>query len=69
MLFYKTQHFFSERKPMWNTLTKEQLNRIPRLYETENIPAWEIAVDAGLKYVIAGNVPGHEYNSTCCPKY
>ncbi|MCE5249804.1 hypothetical protein LLG96_06240 [bacterium] len=23
---------------MWNTPTKQQLERIPRLYETENIP-------------------------------
>lgn len=27
-----------------------------------------IAHDAGLKYVYIGNVPGHKYNSTYCPK-
>ena len=26
---------------MWNTPTRQQLDRIPRLYETENIPAEE----------------------------
>ncbi len=30
--------------------------------------ARKIAVDVGLHYVTVGNVPGHEYNSTFCPK-
>ena len=30
--------------------------------------AREIAVGAGLHYVTVGNVPGHKYNSTFCPK-
>jgi len=30
--------------------------------------ARQIAVDTGLHYVIIGNVPGHKYNSTFCPK-
>lgn len=30
--------------------------------------AREIALEAGLKYVYIGNVPGHEANSTYCPK-
>jgi len=30
--------------------------------------AREIAMDVGLHYVTVGNVPGHEYNSTFCPK-
>ena len=32
------QYYFCERKAMWNIPLQEQLNRIPRLYETENIP-------------------------------
>lgn len=30
--------------------------------------ARKTALDAGLHYVTIGNVPGHEYNSTFCPK-
>ena len=30
--------------------------------------AREVALEAGLEYVILGNVPGHEHNSTFCPK-
>jgi pyruvate formate lyase activating enzyme len=30
--------------------------------------AHRIAKDAGLEYVTIGNVPGHKYNSTFCPK-
>jgi pyruvate formate lyase activating enzyme len=30
--------------------------------------AHKIATDAGLEYVTIGNVPGHKYNSTFCPK-
>lgn len=30
--------------------------------------AYRIARDAGLNYVTIGNVPGHKYNSTFCPK-
>jgi predicted RNA-binding Zn-ribbon protein involved in translation (DUF1610 family) len=30
--------------------------------------AREIALEVGLKYVYIGNVPGHEANSTYCPK-
>jgi pyruvate formate lyase activating enzyme len=30
--------------------------------------ARKIAMDVGLHYVTVGNVPGHEYNSTFCPK-
>jgi len=30
--------------------------------------ARDIAVEAGLQYVIIGNVPRHKYNSTFCPK-
>jgi len=30
--------------------------------------AYRIAKEAGLKYVYLGNVPGHKYNSTYCPK-
>jgi len=30
--------------------------------------AYRIAREAGLNYVSIGNVPGHEYNSTFCPK-
>lgn len=30
--------------------------------------AYEIAKEVGLKYVYIGNVPGHKYNSTYCPK-
>jgi pyruvate formate lyase activating enzyme len=30
--------------------------------------ARRIAIDAGIQYVTIGNVPGHEYNSTFCPK-
>lgn len=45
-------------------------------YKLTNIPATsikglekahQIAVDAGLKYITIGNVPGHELNSTFCP--
>ncbi|MCS7250694.1 MAG: AmmeMemoRadiSam system radical SAM enzyme [candidate division WOR-3 bacterium] len=30
--------------------------------------AYKIAKEIGLKYVYLGNVPGHKYNSTYCPK-
>jgi pyruvate formate lyase activating enzyme len=30
--------------------------------------AYQIAREAGLNYVTIGNVPGHKYNSTFCPK-
>lgn len=30
--------------------------------------AYRIAKDTGLQYVTIGNVPGHKYNSTFCPK-
>ncbi|UCF79791.1 MAG: AmmeMemoRadiSam system radical SAM enzyme [Candidatus Eiseniibacteriota bacterium] len=30
--------------------------------------ARETAIDAGLRYVTLGNVPGHKYNSTFCPE-
>ncbi len=30
--------------------------------------AWRIGLDAGLHYVYVGNVPGHDTNSTKCPK-
>lgn len=30
--------------------------------------AYRIAKDTGLRYVTIGNVPGHKYNSTFCPK-
>ena len=30
--------------------------------------AYSIAREAGLNYVTIGNVPGHKYNSTFCPK-
>jgi len=30
--------------------------------------AHEVAKEVGLKYVYIGNVPGHKYNSTYCPK-
>ncbi len=30
--------------------------------------AYQIAKEIGLKYVYLGNVPGHKYNSTYCPK-
>lgn len=30
--------------------------------------AYEIAKKVGLKYVYIGNVPGHQYNNTYCPK-
>mgnify|MGYP003873093497 CR=1 FL=1 len=30
--------------------------------------AHEIALDVGLHYVTIGNVPGHKYNSTFCPR-
>ena len=42
MLFFKKRNtFFKKGKTMWNTPTKDQLSNIPRLYETENIPAEE----------------------------
>lgn len=30
--------------------------------------AHKIAKEVGLEYTTIGNVPGHKYNSTCCPK-
>jgi pyruvate formate lyase activating enzyme len=30
--------------------------------------AYRIAKEVGLEYVTIGNVPGHRYNSTFCPK-
>ncbi|MDW8113940.1 MAG: radical SAM protein, partial [candidate division WOR-3 bacterium] len=30
--------------------------------------AYKIAKEIGLKYIYLGNVPGHKYNSTYCPK-
>lgn len=46
-------------------------------YKTTQLPptpvetlekAYSIAKEVGLKYVYIGNVPGHKYNSTYCPK-
>ena len=37
----KNATLFYGGKTMWNTPTKEQLDRIPRLYETENVPTEE----------------------------
>ncbi len=33
--------FFERKNPMWNTPSGEQLDRIPRLYETEHISTEE----------------------------
>jgi pyruvate formate lyase activating enzyme len=30
--------------------------------------AWEIGNEAGLQFVYVGNVPGHRYNNTYCPR-
>ena len=37
---------------MWNTPSQEQLNQIPRLYETETIPSWDKLIY--LHYFIGG---------------
>jgi len=46
-------------------------------YKLTNVPptpistlekAYEIAKEEGIKFVYIGNVPGHKYNSTYCPK-
>jgi pyruvate formate lyase activating enzyme len=46
-------------------------------YQLKNLPAtpietlesaYKIAGEAGLNYVTIGNVPGHKYNSTYCPR-
>jgi len=45
--------------------------KLTKLFPTpiENIErAYNIAKATGLKYVYVGNVPGHEFNSTFCPK-
>ncbi|MBU4445810.1 AmmeMemoRadiSam system radical SAM enzyme, partial [bacterium] len=45
-----------------------------KLTQLAPTPIWilenarKIAVDVGLHYVTIGNVPGHKYNSTFCPK-
>lgn len=52
-------------------------SRFHRMYKMLNLPstplktlekARKIALDAGLNYVYLGNVPGHEAESTYCPK-
>jgi len=52
-------------------------SRFSPAYKLTNLPstpvetlekAYEIAKTAGLNYVTIGNVPGHKYNSTFCPK-
>ena len=46
-------------------------------YKLQNLPptpietmeqAYEIAIEEGLHFVTLGNVPGHEHNSTFCPR-
>jgi len=52
-------------------------SRFYPMYKLTNLPptpvstlekAWRIAKEVGLKYVYIGNVPGHPYESTYCPK-
>lgn len=52
-------------------------NRFYPAYRLKNIPptpvsvledARQIAIDEGINYVYIGNVPGHKYNSTFCPR-
>ncbi len=52
-------------------------NRFVPQYKLTHLPptpvetlekAHEIAEEVGLEYVLIGNVPGHEFNSTFCPK-
>lgn len=57
--------------------TPLHFSRFHPSYRLKNLPptplktleqAHSIAKEAGLEYVTIGNVPGHEYNSTFCPK-
>jgi pyruvate formate lyase activating enzyme len=52
-------------------------SRFTPLYKLTNLPqtpvssldqARQVALNAGIKYVYIGNVPGHEGNHTYCPK-
>lgn len=45
-----------------------KLTHLPSTPITTLETAIRIAKETGLKYVYIGNVPGHKYNSTICPK-
>jgi len=45
-----------------------KLTRLPYTPLETIEKAYRIARDVGLEYVTIGNVPGHKYNSTFCPK-
>ncbi|MCL5992261.1 MAG: AmmeMemoRadiSam system radical SAM enzyme [Bacteroidetes bacterium] len=75
---------FNMIKEMCNWLAANKLNDCPLhflkfmpLYKLTHLPitpvstlekARKIALDAGMKYVYLGNVPGHEGENTFCPK-
>lgn len=45
-----------------------QLQNLPPTPIEKLEEAYKIAKDVGLKYVYIGNVPGHTYENTYCPK-
>ena len=45
-----------------------KLTHLPETPVSKLGEAFNIAKETGLNYVYIGNVPGHEYNSTFCPK-
>jgi len=45
-----------------------KLNKLPPTPIQTLEKAYKIAKEVGLEYVMIGNVPGHKYNSTYCPK-
>jgi pyruvate formate lyase activating enzyme len=58
----ETPLFFSRFYPMY------KLTNLPPTPVETLEKAYSIAKEVGLKYVYIGNVPGHPYESTYCPK-
>ncbi len=58
----ETPLFFSRFYPMY------KLTNLPPTPVNTLEKAYKIAKEVGLKYVYMGNVPGHPYESTYCPK-
>ncbi len=58
----ETPLFFSRFYPMY------KLTNLPPTPVETLEKAYKIAKEVGLKYVYIGNVPGHPYESTYCPK-